>query len=693
MVKKRKRFFKAIVLASIFVIMTSGMQPRLLGLKGLLKPTITEAATFPNLVQNPTFNFDRQTTTFPNWSFVAYLNKSQIQGPYSSNLEDQGDGWYKVFGEVNPKSYVKPVPGGGILLKVLNTVDSQEYMVMRQSINTIPGQTYILKFPFKLIEHTNTHPRYTWFVTDTASGTSITTDREWRDYTGPQNVTTTFTAIGTKVNFSIAFEDGIKDALDGSGFQIFQVDHVSVTVLDTKAPKITDATITIPEGYTGGASWTNKNTTIHFTATDDHGVDPASYEVSTDNGDTWSKAGLSNATSTGVDYTVSTQGTTNILIRAKDDSGNQSNPLTDPGAKFSVRIDKEAPITNYADGQLYNKKTATNITFSDALSGIDTAKLNGTTISSGTINPADGEYTLVITDKASNQTILHFTVDKTILPPVVNPITDISTSITGTTEANSTVKITLPDQSFLTTKAGADGSFSVHVPQWALYAGDVVRATATDVAGNTSTDTNVTVTAETKNPVDPTNPTSPVEPVNPTDPENPHEPGTKSSLSIDYVSNFNFGVQETSGKNEVYTAQLDEVKQTSDGSIIKVPNFIQVTDHRRTKTGWKLTVQQNEQFKSGNNELTGAVLKLNNPFLNSSTEAQYKPVANTLTLVPGGGAQNLAYADEGKGLGTWTIAYGQNSSSITLFVPGAAYKEVGAKYKTTLTWTLVDAPL
>ncbi len=693
MVKKRKRLFKATVLASIFVFMTSGTQPRLLGLKGLLKPTITEAAALPNLVQNPTFNFDSQATTFPNWSFVGYLNKNQSQSPYSSNLEDQGDGWYKVFGEVNPKGYVKPVLEGGILLKLLNTSDSQEFIAMRQTINTIPGQTYILKFPFKLIENKNTHPRYNWFVTDTESGTPLTTDTEWRDYTGPQNVTTTFTAIGTKVNFRIAFEDGIKDALDGSGFQIFQVDNVSVTVLDTKAPKITNATITIPEGYTGGASWTNKNTSIHFTATDDHGVDPTTYEVSTDNGSTWSKNGLSNGTSTSVDYTVSTQGTTNILIRAKDDSGNQSNPLTDPGAKFTVKIDKELPITNYADGQLYNKNTATNITFSDALSGIDTAKLNGTSISSGTINPADGEHTLVITDKAGNQTILHFTVDKTILPPVVNPITDISARIMGTAEANSTVKIILPDHSNLTTKAGADGSYSVSVEPWTLYAGDVVSTTATDVAGNTSTETNVTVTAETKNPVNPTNPTSPVEPVNPTDPENPHEPGAKSSLSIDYVSNFHFGEHEISGSNEVYSAQLDQVKQTSDGSVIQVPNFIQVTDHRRTNTGWKLSVQQNEQFKSGNNELTGAVLKLNNPILNSTTEEQYKPVATTVTLVPGGGAQDVAFADEGKGLGTWTIAYGLNSSSVTLFVPGAAYKEVGAKYKTTLTWTLADTPL
>ncbi|WP_286138245.1 WxL domain-containing protein [Bacillus sp. AFS055030] len=690
MVKKRKRLFKAIVLASIFVIIMSVTKPNELGVKGLLKPTTTEAATFPNLFQNSTFNFDSQTTTFPNWTFVSYLNRGQELGPYSPNFEGQSGGWYKVFGEVDPQSYVKPISGiGGILLKVFNTVDSQEFVGMKQTINTIPGQTYTLKFSFNLIEHKYTKPRYSWLLSDTLPSPV----NEWKDYTDPENITYTFTAIGTTVNFRILFEDGGHEAIDGSGYQIFQVFPVSVTLIDAQAPKITDAIITIPEDYTGGTSWTNKNTTIHFTATDDYGVDPTSYEVSTNNGATWNKDGLSNATSTGVDYTVSTQGTTNIQIRVKDDSGNQSNPETDPGAKITVKIDKEPPITNYANGQLYNSNTATNITFSDALSGIDTAKLNGTTITSGTINPDDGEHTLVITDLAGNQTIRHFTVDKTILPPVINSITDISTSITGTAEASSTVRIILPDQSILTTITETDGSYSVSIPPRTLYEGDVVRATATDIAGNTSTETFATVTAETKNPVDPTNPTNPVEPVNPTDPNNPHEPGTKSSLSIDYVSNFNFGEHEISGSNEVYTAQLDQVKQTSDGSVIQVPNFIQVTDHRRAKTGWKLSVQQNEQFKSGNNELSGAVLKLTDPILNSTTDEQYKPVAKTVTLVPGGGAQDVAFADEGKGFGTWTISYGLNSSNVTLFVPGGAYKEVGAKYKTTLTWTLADTPL
>ncbi len=692
MVRKRKILFTATVFASIFGVIVSGILPKSAELHGLFKNNIAEAATLPNLVDNPTFNLDHQTTTIPFWAFTGYFNEGQPSEPYLFDLVED-NGWYKVSGSPKSKAYVKP-SGDGILLKLLNTASSQEYIAMRQRVKTIPGKTYTVNLSFKLIENTNDKLRYDWFVTDRETSTNLT-DRGFREYTGPQDATTTFTAMGNESNLVISFDDYALGPIDG--YSIFKVVDVSVTLLDTEAPKITGANVTTPEGYTGGTAWTNKNTSIHFTATDDNGIDPTTYEVSTDNGNTWSTNGLSNRTITGVDYTITNEGTTNIQIRVKDDSGNQSNPGTDTGSKFTVRIDKEAPITNYVEGEIYNNITAENITFSDTLSGINTAFLDGISITSGTVNPQDGAHNLVITDHAGNKKDINFTVDKTILPPEVNPIKDVSTRITGTAEPNSTVNIKLQDNSILTTTAGADGSYTANVTPKTLYAGDVVSVTATDVAGNTSTETNVTVTAESKMPVDPMNPTNPVMPVNPTDPEDPHEPGTKSALSIDYVSNFRFGEQEISGQNKVYTAQLDQVKQASNESIIQVPNFIQVTDHRRTNTGWKLTVQQNGQFKSGVNELTGAELKLTNPFLNSTTAVQYKPEANTVILDPNGAPQDVAFADQGKGLGTWTIAYGQNktdgATSVALFVPGAAYKVVGAQYKTSLTWTLADTPL
>ena len=55
--------------------------------------------------------------------------------------------------------------------------------------------------------------------------------------------------------------------------------------------------------------------------------------------------------------------------------------------------------------------------------------------------------------------------------------------------------------------------------------------------------------------------------------------------------------------------KLDTVK-AKDGNK-EVPNFVQVTDNRGTNAGWKLSVTQNDQFKTADGkELTGATLTL-----------------------------------------------------------------------------------
>ncbi|MDF9580967.1 WxL domain-containing protein, partial [Bacillus paranthracis] len=123
----------------------------------------------------------------------------------------------------------------------------------------------------------------------------------------------------------------------------------------------------------------------------------------------------------------------------------------------------------------------------------------------------------------------------------------------------------------------------------------------------------------TVDPINPINPDEVVEPV--VDPENPddtHDKGTDGPLSIDYVSNFNFETQKASGNNELYYANLDTVK-AKDGNR-EVPNFVQVTDNRGTNAGWKLSVTQNDQFKTADNkELTGAALTLKNGTPNSAS--------------------------------------------------------------------------
>ncbi|HEM3703629.1 TPA: hypothetical protein U1D11_002190, partial [Streptococcus suis] len=80
--------------------------------------------------------------------------------------------------------------------------------------------------------------------------------------------------------------------------------------------------------------------------------------------------------------------------------------------------------------------------------------------------------------------------------PVVNTPTAGDTTVTGTAEPGSTVTVTFPDGSTVTTTADEDGNYTVDVPAGVeLKDGDKVTATATDDAGNTSTPTEATTTA------------------------------------------------------------------------------------------------------------------------------------------------------------------------------------------------------
>ena len=82
-------------------------------------------------------------------------------------------------------------------------------------------------------------------------------------------------------------------------------------------------------------------------------------------------------------------------------------------------------------------------------------------------------------------------------------------------------------------------------------------------------------------PVNPTNPSQPVTP----NPADPHQPGTAGPLSIDYVSNIHFGSKQIQAGTAIYSAQLDQVQNS---------------------TGWKLSVKQSAQFATSDS--TPAVL-------------------------------------------------------------------------------------
>ncbi|MBH0927692.1 LPXTG cell wall anchor domain-containing protein, partial [Enterococcus faecium] len=78
----------------------------------------------------------------------------------------------------------------------------------------------------------------------------------------------------------------------------------------------------------------------------------------------------------------------------------------------------------------------------------------------------------------------------------VDPITEGDQIVTGKTEPNAEVTVTLPDGSQYHGTADKNGNFTVKVPK--LEAGTKVRVTATDESGNTSEPTNVVVSSNKK---------------------------------------------------------------------------------------------------------------------------------------------------------------------------------------------------
>lgn len=195
-------------------------------------------------------------------------------------------------------------------------------------------------------------------------------------------------------------------------------------------------------------------------------------------------------------------------------------------------------------------------------------------------------------------------------------------------------------------------------------------------------------------PLDPTNPDE-KDPITPLDPDD-HEPGTNGPLSIDYVSNIRFGLKKASGKNEVYWAELDGVKD-SKGVDLEVPNFIQVTDKRGVWKGWHLTLSQEKQFynETAKESLNGAKMTLNNGIPNSKDGGGEPSVKSSIVLVPGI-PHDVANAEETKGSGTWAVRFGQDNEeakqSISLEVPSTTTKAQG-EYSTTLIWKLTDSPI
>ncbi|MGN7360676.1 S-layer homology domain-containing protein [Paenibacillus sp. SAFN-054] len=180
--------------------------------------------------------------------------------------------------------------------------------------------------------------------------------------------------------------------LDGKSFVLgskVSIDGIHTLVVTDSAGNTTTVSFTIDKtaptvtGVTDGGSY-NTNRTITFTE--------------------------GTATLNGNPYTpgmaVSIEGSYALVVT--DAAGNET--------KVSFTIDKTSPIiSGISNGKLYNMDQT--VTFDEG-----TATLNGGPFTSGATISQDGNYTLVVTDKAGNSTTVTFSIDKT--PPTVTGVTD-----------------------------------------------------------------------------------------------------------------------------------------------------------------------------------------------------------------------------------------------------------------------------
>ena len=245
-------------------------------------------------------------------------------------------------------------------------------------------------------------------------------------------------------------------------------------------------------------------------------------------------------------------------------------------------------------------------------------------------------------------------------------------------------------------RADANGDYRYELPTGSFFTGGkTVSAYAFLNGANNTAQTVVQENVVNPKPVDPVKPEEEVRPENP-----PEIPENQGLLSLDFVSQFNFGTQKISVQDQTYYAQPQRLLN-EDGSVQTEvrPNYIQISDRRAEseQDGWQLSVVQERPFTGAKGqELKGATLRLGNQQVTATQTDNAPALENpdaTITLVSGQ-RQPLLSAEKGEGTGTWIYRFGDQDSadkSVSLIVPSNAAPDQ-TTYTTTLTWELSAIP-
>lgn len=217
----------------------------------------------------------------------------------------------------------------------------------------------------------------------------------------------------------------------------------------------------------------------------------------------------------------------------------------------------------------------------------------------------------------------------------------------------------------------------------AMLGGTMTQASA-QVMSKTTTNNNISFELS-GNVVDPVDPTDPSKPLEKPDPEDPNNTGTgnKGPLSIDYISNFNFG-----------TNNIPEVKTTYEAT--NTNPYIQITDSRGTGQGYTLKANPHEFKTKDGDVLEGAYMTIAGGQVVSSGVGK-EPLSNDVRLVPGQ-SYTVMWAQQGAGKGTWVEKlFGKNAhlgdkgNLVGLVVPAGTAK--AESYTSTIDWSLENVPM
>lgn len=225
----------------------------------------------------------------------------------------------------------------------------------------------------------------------------------------------------------------------------------------------------------------------------------------------------------------------------------------------------------------------------------------------------------------------------------------------------------------------------------------------------------VTYTPVVISPLNPNNPnvSQPVKPVDAVSGSSAGNP-TTGSLTLDFAPSFNFGTQVIAEGPQKYYATSQKY---NDGTNNSVP-YVQVTDRRPDKSGWKLNAVLSEFKNTDGDVLPVASLDYKNGAIAVATDSSL-PTQNTVgsnmassftsnQLTPKIAATVIS-APTGEGHGTFLGNFGSNSdiATITGEAGDKTSREVdkavtlnvlngqnakSTTYQATITWTINDTP-